>query len=109
MLSDSPLARGMTEKQFQRMIVDLAAYLGYMHYHTHDSRRSVAGFPDLVLIRPACAGRPARLLIVELKVGSNKPTPAQRLWLSAFAACGIQTYVWYPHAWEEIVGILKQD
>jgi hypothetical protein len=97
-----------SEKEFQQMIVDLATYLGYLHYHTHDSRRSVPGFPDLVLIRPVREDRSARLLISELKVGKNTPTPAQRLWLSAFAACGIETYVWYPRDWDEIVEVLKR-
>lgn len=98
----------ISEKEFQQMIVDLAAYLGYMHYHTHDSRRSVSGFPDLVLIRAAREDRSARLLVVELKVGENTPTAAQHLWLAAFGGCGIETYVWYPRDWDELVAILKR-
>ena len=41
----------MTEKEFQRLVVDYATLHGWMHYHTHDSRRSTPGFPDLVLVR----------------------------------------------------------
>lgn len=36
-------ARTMTEAQFQSAIITLATRLGWMHYHTHDSRRSPAG------------------------------------------------------------------
>jgi hypothetical protein len=98
----------ISEKEFQQMIIEVATYLGYLHYHTHDSRRSVSGFPDLVLIRPARENLSARLLVVELKVGKNTPTTAQRLWLGAFAACGIETHVWYPRDWDEIVEVLKR-
>jgi len=98
----------ISEKAFQQQVIDLAAYLSYMHYHTHDSSRSVSGFPDLVLIRPAREDRSARMLVAELKVGKNTTTPAQRLWLTAFAACRIETYVWYPRDWDEIVETLKR-
>ena len=38
----------MTEKQFQSHIVQYAKMRGWLVYHTHDSRRSEPGFPDLV-------------------------------------------------------------
>ena len=41
----------MRERQFQRTITDLADLHGWTWYHAHDSHRSNAGFPDLVLIR----------------------------------------------------------
>ena len=40
-----------TEKQFQQSVVEVARTLKWRVYHTHDSRRSAAGFPDLVLTR----------------------------------------------------------
>lgn len=42
----------ITEKQFQQHIIHLATLHGYLTYHTHNSRRSNPGFPDLTLIRP---------------------------------------------------------
>jgi hypothetical protein len=41
----------INEAAFQRMIMDLARYNGWRVYHTHDSRRSEPGFPDLVIAR----------------------------------------------------------
>ena len=39
------------EADFQAQVVKLALLLGWKVYHTHDSRRSREGFPDLILIR----------------------------------------------------------
>ena len=40
----------MTEKDFQAQIVELIGVLGGMVYHTHDSRRSAPGYPDLTIV-----------------------------------------------------------
>jgi hypothetical protein len=49
-------AVAIREADFQATIVETARTLGWLIYHTHDSRRSSPGFPDLVLVRPP-AGR----------------------------------------------------
>ena len=41
----------MNEAELQRNVLSLAAMTGWLAYHTYDSRRSQAGFPDLVLVR----------------------------------------------------------
>ena len=41
----------MTEKKFQAAVLQIANMYGWLAYHTHDSRRSAPGFPDLVLVR----------------------------------------------------------
>lgn len=51
----------MTERQFQPQVVQLARLCGWLIYHTFDSRRSAAGFPDLCMVRGD------RCLFVELK------------------------------------------
>ena len=38
------------ERDFQRAVCQLAKALGCIVYHTHDSRRSEPGFPDLVIV-----------------------------------------------------------
>ena len=58
----------MTEKAFQSDVMRVAKMLGWLCYHTFDSRRSASGFPDLVLVRE-------RVLFRELKVGKNKLSP----------------------------------
>lgn len=39
----------MNEKDLDALIRDACTTLGINRYHTHDSRRSTPGFPDLVL------------------------------------------------------------
>ena len=58
----------MTEAQLQDAIVQMARVLGWLVYHTFDSRRSAAGFPDLVMVRNG------RLIFAELKSATGKAT-----------------------------------
>ncbi|GEM_PF-2382724 len=54
-------------------------------YHTFDSRRSDAGFPDLVIWLPITEDHMfPRLLILECKTEKGKVTPAQEAWITAF-------------------------
>jgi hypothetical protein len=79
-----------------------ARRLGYLVYHTHDSRRSAPGFPDLVL----CNG--ARLLFVELKSRTGKLTPEQSTWLSMLRHTGlVETYLWRPQDWPALAATLR--
>ncbi|MGI8426073.1 MAG: VRR-NUC domain-containing protein [Actinomycetota bacterium] len=84
-----------TEKQFQQSVVDLAQLLGWATFHSFDSRKSAAGFPDLVIVRD-------RVLFAELKTESGKLAPAQGDWLAALRAAGALVYVWRPSDWAEI-------
>ncbi len=86
-----------SEKDFQAQILDLARLAGFLVYHTHDSRRSAPGFPDLVLVRPPV------VLFVELKSESGKLRPEQKAWLDALRACeSVEAYLWRPGDWPEI-------
>ena len=80
----------MTEKQFQAQVVQLATTLGYLVYHTYDSRRSQAGFPDLVLV-----GR-GRVVFVELKTAKGRVSPAQKIWLSKLREVHPHVYLLRP-------------
>jgi len=91
-----------TEKQLQLEIVRLAKRCGWRVYHTYDSRKSQAGFPDLVLVRRD------RLLFIELKRELGKPTPEQSEWLEALSVVPrIEVFIWRPQDWTEIEGVLK--
>lgn len=93
--------RPVREADHQQAIIDLAKLRGWLVYHTHDSRRSAPGFPDLVLVR----GK--RILYREIKVGSRKPTPEQIRWIDALQAAGQDAKVWtMPGAWDEIMETL---
>lgn len=92
----NPVA-GLSEAQFQAKVVALARANAWAAYHTHDSRRSEAGFPDLVMLRRG------RLVVAELKVGSNKTTADQDKWLALFADLpGARVFRWRPEDWSEI-------
>ena len=39
-------------REFMPAVVELAKRFGWLLYHTHNSRRSASGFPDLVMVRP---------------------------------------------------------
>lgn len=93
--------RGPSEKEFLAQVVALARLRGWFTYHTHDSRRSTAGFPDLILCRRE------RIIAAELKVGNRQPTPEQEAWLVALWIAGVQAEVWRPSAWPEIEAALE--
>lgn len=92
----------LSEKEFQGQVVELATALGYMIYHTWDSRHSPAGFPDLILLRGH------RCVVAELKKDkAPKPTPKQREWLAAWALIpGAEAHVWRPRDWEALKRVL---
>ena len=86
----------MREDQLQASIAELCKYLGALIYHTHDSRRSNAGWPDCAIIT-----RDNRLLVRELKVGRNKPSKAQQQWLDRLKAAGVDAGVWRDTDWPD--------
>lgn len=93
----------LTEAAFQTQLIALARALGWHCYHTHDSRRSTEGFPDLVL------SKAQQLLVAELKVPPNAATAAQLDWLDRFRAARIPAFLWYPSQWPEIERTLRGE
>jgi hypothetical protein len=90
MTAIAPPLPAITEAQWQAQLIELAGYYGWRHFHPYDSRRSVEGWPDLVLVRPP------ELVIVELKAEKGRPTRAQRRWLDDLAECGVEVHIWRP-------------
>lgn len=91
----------MTEKDWQTRVLDLARWRGWRVFHPYDSRRSAAGFPDLVLVRGG------RLLFIELKSATGRVSPSQRRWLADLSACpGVGVYVWRPADWDDVQATL---
>ena len=66
----------ITESQMLAAVRQAAKLGGWLCYHTHDSRRSEPGFPDLVLVRPPV------ILFLELKGPKGRATPEQRHWIA---------------------------
>jgi hypothetical protein len=103
-----------TEKQFQQQVLELAGLYGWRAYHTFDSRRSAAGFPDLVL------GRPPRLIFAELKTATGRVSAAQQAWLddltavaNAIGRCwddpsppAVAVFIWRPDDLQRIANVL---
>jgi hypothetical protein len=90
----------MSEAQWQAAVLDLAHALKWEHYHTHDSRRSPSGFPDLVLVRD-------RVIFAELKSERGDLVGTQYEWLMRLVHAGMEAYVWRPSDWPEVERILR--
>ena len=95
----------LTEKAFLQTVREHVSALGYLEYHTHDSRHSTEGFPDIVALR----GK--RGVVLELKIHPvtqerGRPTPEQRKWLEAFDAVGLESYVVRPDTLDGLVEVL---
>lgn len=100
-VSTAFLAPKLTEAQFQAQVLRYAALMGWRAYHTYDSRRSAAGFPDLVLVR-----RP-RVIWAELKSDRGRITPEQRAWIFDLRSSGQDVRIWRPSDWPEIERVLR--
>lgn len=90
----------MSEVELQEHLRDTARLLGWRYYHTHDSRRSEAGFFDAVLLRRD------RLVFAELKRQRTQRTPEQEEWRDdivrfqfAGGGRGVEQYLWRPSDW----------
>ncbi len=90
----------VSESQFQLLVTGFAKEQGWLVYHTHDSRRSDPGFPDLVLVRGE------RLIFAELKAERGRLSPDQVVWIAALRATNLAVYVWRPQDWPEIKKLL---
>lgn len=84
------MADQMSEATLQARVERLAVDLGWLPYHTYNSRRSRAGFPDLVLVRDS------RIVWRELKTSRGKPSAEQREWLAALKKANADVGIWRP-------------
>lgn len=73
-----------TEKALQRRVTDALTALNWHYRHETFSIGSRAGFPDLECWHEEHESP----LYLELKVGSNQVTEAQREWLQTLHQCG---------------------
>jgi len=104
----------MLEREFQNTVIELALAQGWLVGFTYDSRRSMAGEPDLRLVHKI----QKRLIFAELKREKGKITKGrpnrkgtwltgQDEWAEALEAVpGVEYYFWQPHHWDKIVEIL---
>jgi len=112
-----------SENEFMRHVLAYAHARSWTSYHTHISKRSTEGFPDLVLVRGG------RIVFAELKrEKGGRVSPAQARWLEelrsvthAIVAIAdpvegyssdeigrtvLGAYLWRPSDWPEIEQVL---
>lgn len=106
------LAASVSEAEFTTQVIAFAKLHNWRVAHFRPAMRKDGtwrtavsgdgvGFPDLVLIRGEV------LLIAELKVKKNKPSPEQAKWLEAFRGAGIPATTWTPEMWPTIEAALR--
>lgn len=89
------------EKDFMQQILDLARLSGWLCFHVMDSRGSLAGFPDLCLVKGG------RLVFAECKSMKGRVSRAQEHWLAQLGAVqGITVAIWRPGDWAQIEAML---
>lgn len=79
----------MTESELERAVVGLLKHYALYGYHTHDSRRSVGGFPDWVIIGEV-------VLYRELKTQDGTLSPSQSRVRNLLLAAGCDWSLWRP-------------
>ncbi len=88
----------VSEKEYMATIQQAAELYGWAQYHTYDSRRSIAGFPDLVLVKPP------KVLFLEVKRENGRLSVAQADWLAALWGCDeVEAAVVRPSDWQQVV------
>ena len=88
----------MSEKELQASVEHAALLHGWLYYHTHDSRRSERGFPDLVLVRDGV------IIFAELKVKKRKPSWDQLKWITSLSevkGSWVRVFIWTEKEWHD--------
>lgn len=98
----------MSEADFQKRVLDLAKLCRWRAVHIRPVAigngrwatpyQGDAGLPDLILARDG------RVILVELKTDTGKPSLDQKAWLTA---AGLNGYLWSPKDWAAIETTLK--
>ena len=83
----------MRESVLQEECERALVLAGWLHYHTHDSRRSDPGLPDIIAVR----GK--RLIWRELKTQSGRLSVKQEEWRDKLLAAGADWALWRPFDW----------
>lgn len=101
----------ITEADFLLQIIALAVVYHWKVHHVRPAwskkgwRTPVqgnVGYPDLTLVRAP------RVIVAEVKTDRGSLTREQKEWLDAFRNCpGVETYVWKPRHWNDIVKALR--
>ncbi len=110
------MAEAQTEVEFMRHVMAYAKAQGWLVYHTHISKRSTEGWPDLAMVRRG------RLVLAELKrEKGGRVSPAQQRWIDELQEVElyamhldvggkehwpVEVFIWRPSDWPEIERVL---
>lgn len=94
----------MSEIQWERWVVRVAALYGWHGFHVRQSEGNVQGiqradaygWPDWVFVR-------GEVLYRELKTEVGRLTAAQKLWIATLGEAGANVKVWRPSMWQEVI------
>lgn len=104
----APFTIDVSEAVFQSHVVRFARLQGFRAYHTHNSKRSNPGFPDLTMVRRGLTRGGGRVLYAELKKETGKVSLAQQNWIDDLRDAGQEVFVWRPSDWNAIVALLSR-
>lgn len=93
--STFPGVAPMKESVFQSQVGQYARARGALHYHTYNSERSDAGFPDSVILGNW-------IMFLELKSDSDsaRVSDKQKTWIQRLKDRGYDADVYWPADWE---------
>lgn len=95
--------KNMTERQWQGNVEDLLRLYGWRWYHTHDSRRSNPGYPDLTCVHALAR----RVLFLELKTEKGRATAEQNAWINDLRAAGQAAHIVRPRDLDLVHSLLN--
>jgi Holliday junction resolvase len=100
----------MTEREFERTVLEALRVLGWRYCHFRPGRTSKGwrtplsgdkGFPDVVAVRGD------RILYAELKAEGGRLSEDQQIWLAALGSAGADVHCWRPSDWPAIEAALR--
>lgn len=94
------------EEPFRRLVRSIAAMYDWeLIYHTHNSKRSDAGWPDEVYGHRT----QRRTVFAEIKSAKGEPSKAQLDWLIHLHRSGHEVALWRPQTIAEVIAVLGPD
>jgi hypothetical protein len=102
-------AQEWTEAKLQGWVRNTAIALGWLYYHTHRSKHSAAGYPDVSMVSPPSPYGIRRHIYAELKRSrKTKPSAQQTKWLNWLSGTGAEVYLWTPENLQVIADVLTK-
>jgi hypothetical protein len=101
------IAAGASENLVEEYVRQCAQLGHWLRYHTHDSRRSPAGFPDEVLVHASLGLTVfAELKGYDVRGRLGVASPKQLEWLAGLRDAGQFAFLWTPHDADLIADVL---